>query len=79
MILVAVLVLLTISIAGLIAVSIDYFRVRRKYRRACGELRNADGLIATANFDRDQSRREMERYKTLNAQYLREMNRRNAA
>ena len=73
------LILLTISIAGNIALFLDYRRVRAKYRRACGELRNADALIASANRERDDSRREMERFKTLNAQYLREMNRRNAA
>jgi len=75
---VIVLILLTITTAGLIAMSFDYRRVRAKYRRACGELRSADALIASANRERDDSRREMERFKTLNAQYLREMNRRAA-
>jgi len=78
MALVIVLVLLTIATAGLIAMSFDYRRVRSKYRRACGELRSADALIATANRQRDDTRREMERYKDLNAKYLREMNARAA-
>ena len=71
---VIVLILLTITTAGLIAMSFDYHRVRAKYRRACGELCDANELIATANFERDQSRREMERFKTLNNQLMRQNN-----
>jgi uncharacterized membrane protein YccC len=79
MLLVTAFVLLTIAIASLIAVTIDYDRVRKKHRRACGELRSADALIAEANRQRDDSRREMERFKTLNAQLMRQNNRRDAA
>lgn len=70
---------LTLSIIGLIDMLLQYRGIEQKYRRACGELRSADALIATANRQRDDSRREMERYKDLNAKYLREMNARKVA